>query len=877
MSTLPGRDQSSSAPSLDGKGESAVKGGRSTIRTGPTGYVYYRLYTKLGAFESIHPIYHNDRYVGRIPTKSFAPPHTVASIRRSLCKFEGLSEPDKALVFTPLSSPAPREDSARLSLSAPSGPGLFEQDPIALVVESEKRTKNITLSEELPERSDDIDIHYAYYRLYSLEGEGDEKAKTFFDESDISLGRINTLFIAPPHTAGSLRACIAKVEGLVTPGHALYNNMELFEAMNSDAAMSDADVISFQGDTYPGSDEGDPVALVNATTNTAADQKAKPTSDGPASKFTKRARMKVTSRYYPGYMVINSEGEKGFVHKDYMISTVCQLGSSSFDGCVHRLTLERKVPPTKPKIDHPSNKLKGQRYLLLLLLNQLQIPNPVNLLTSTFNTTAHTPMPTSTSTKSGRTRFLELLNPFRMFFKLEAFLFRRLLQFHDLLLPPSYLPLPLVNRLLPPFNLCLLNLNRLLPPFHRLLTIPNTPLHLPNPLLHPLNPLLSSRQPDYPNADAVRGGSRLNTVHKSGFLSSPASSFSFSPSFAFGFSSSPFGLSQAFPFVFVSIVLLNGFTPSTNLPPSPSPNNPNSTSPHSCTLNSLTQLQLPRFRSLYRYWVCRRVREEEEVRDAWDDWDGDEDEDGAVSYPPSVSVFVSVSGSGAAPAWCMLSDEGGTSLPSPDPDVSLRTPSPVGRSKYPTSPSTPTPGRGPGWWITDPELVSVVATPSLSLSSSTPGSTSAKRGVYEELLSVTCCWPGPPTPNGLDCSKWGSWDANRGPDADLQPTLIPTWCPTSPRNFPRVQNRQKSAFGIPSEPKSAQVHVFCSSRCFTGLVPLEEIGDPECVEANGEPGPVDRNGGAVGMNRDPPRARSRKREQIMYCPPQWKSALSLVG
>ena len=122
--------------------------------------MYYRLYTKLGAFESNYPLYHNDHFIGRIPTKSFAPPHTVASIKRSLCKLEGLSEPDKALVFTPLSSPAPKEDSARFSLYAPSGPGLSEQDPIVLVVKSEKRTKNVTRSEKLPERSDDTGIHY---------------------------------------------------------------------------------------------------------------------------------------------------------------------------------------------------------------------------------------------------------------------------------------------------------------------------------------------------------------------------------------------------------------------------------------------------------------------------------------------------------------------------------------------------------------------------------------------------------------------------------------------------------------------------------------------------------------------------------------------
>ncbi|EDR07204.1 uncharacterized protein LACBIDRAFT_328225 [Laccaria bicolor S238N-H82] len=322
MSPLPGHDHtSSSTASSDGKGgaDPAAKGGKSTKRTGPS-YVYYRLYTKLGAFESNHALYQNDRFIGHIPSKLFAPPHMVTSFRRTLCKLEGPSEPDKALVFTPLSSPAPKEDSAHLSLYGPSGPGLSEQDPIALVVESEKRIKDVTQPEKLPERSDDTNIHYGnalssfavYYRVYSAEGEGDEeKAKTSFDESDISLGRINAVFIAPPLTAGSLKACITKAEGLVTPGHALYKDMELFQDMTSDTAMNDTNIISFQDDAYPGSDEDDPVALVNATADTAADQKAKPTSDkvlseypldtaatncafpdGPDPKFTKRARAK---------------------------------------------------------------------------------------------------------------------------------------------------------------------------------------------------------------------------------------------------------------------------------------------------------------------------------------------------------------------------------------------------------------------------------------------------------------------------------------------------------------------------------------------------------------------------------------------------------
>ena len=84
----------------------------------------------------------------------------MASIKLSLCGLEDLSEPDKALLFTPLSSPTPKEDSAHLSLFAPSGPGLSEQDPIALVVELEKTNEEVSQSEKLLERSDSADVHY---------------------------------------------------------------------------------------------------------------------------------------------------------------------------------------------------------------------------------------------------------------------------------------------------------------------------------------------------------------------------------------------------------------------------------------------------------------------------------------------------------------------------------------------------------------------------------------------------------------------------------------------------------------------------------------------------------------------------------------------
>ena len=136
-----------------------------------------------------------------------------------------------------------------------------------------------------------------YYRVYLSGGKGDKKAKTSFDESDISLGRINTLFIAPPHTAGSLKACIAKVEGLATPSHARYKDMELFKDVNSDTTMNDTDVISFLDDTYVGSDGSNPIALVNANGNVFSQcQQHRASanhflSDGSDSNFTRRGQL----------------------------------------------------------------------------------------------------------------------------------------------------------------------------------------------------------------------------------------------------------------------------------------------------------------------------------------------------------------------------------------------------------------------------------------------------------------------------------------------------------------------------------------------------------------------------------------------------------
>jgi hypothetical protein len=125
--------------------------------------VYYRLYTKEGPLESNNPIFSNDRFISRISSKSVRPPHTAASLKRYVCKIEGVEGPEKAALFLSLSGKKPLDDSAHLALRGNSGPGSSEVDPVVFVVDqgaAEKRPKSASNagSNELPTWK--IEEHY---------------------------------------------------------------------------------------------------------------------------------------------------------------------------------------------------------------------------------------------------------------------------------------------------------------------------------------------------------------------------------------------------------------------------------------------------------------------------------------------------------------------------------------------------------------------------------------------------------------------------------------------------------------------------------------------------------------------------------------------
>lgn len=98
--------------------------------------VYYRLYVVDGPLESVKPIYSNDCFISRILSKSVAPPHTAASLKKYVCRIEGFETAEKCTLFLSLEEKIPIGDDTRLPLRAKSGPGLSELEPMALIVDT---------------------------------------------------------------------------------------------------------------------------------------------------------------------------------------------------------------------------------------------------------------------------------------------------------------------------------------------------------------------------------------------------------------------------------------------------------------------------------------------------------------------------------------------------------------------------------------------------------------------------------------------------------------------------------------------------------------------------------------------------------------------
>ena len=103
--------------------------------------MYYRVYNEDGAIRSLHPLNPNDPSLSRIYARSVAPPHAAASLKRRLCRVEGVTGP--TTLFATAASLSPMDDGDRISFLTEASPGLTTQNPMAFVVQTPNTERNI--------------------------------------------------------------------------------------------------------------------------------------------------------------------------------------------------------------------------------------------------------------------------------------------------------------------------------------------------------------------------------------------------------------------------------------------------------------------------------------------------------------------------------------------------------------------------------------------------------------------------------------------------------------------------------------------------------------------------------------------------------------
>jgi hypothetical protein len=102
--------------------------------------------------------------------------------------------------------------------------------------------------------------HLVYYRLYSRERAIPSKHAF---SSDQYMGRIDVIQVPPPHTAESIKRCIASHEFEIID----HKRVALFSSLSSQSALSNGDYIPILTGTGVGSTPREPMALVVVDTS----------------------------------------------------------------------------------------------------------------------------------------------------------------------------------------------------------------------------------------------------------------------------------------------------------------------------------------------------------------------------------------------------------------------------------------------------------------------------------------------------------------------------------------------------------------------------------------------------------------------------------
>jgi len=241
-------------------------------------YVYYRLYAEDGPIESANPVYTDDKYLGRLPAKLVAPPHTAMSLKRCLSRIENINPNVQISLFIATSSQTPIDDAGCLSILAYPGPGCTPNEPMALVATltdtdrsrlDVKRPEAILLPAQEGETPFEMQycncynvrcsyctdqLFVVYYRVY--QDHSAVLSKQPVETGDPSVGRINVDAVPAPHTALSIMQCIAKAENLDNS-----KPSQLFASISSTSPIGE-EHISILIANRPGSSLEDPMAYV---------------------------------------------------------------------------------------------------------------------------------------------------------------------------------------------------------------------------------------------------------------------------------------------------------------------------------------------------------------------------------------------------------------------------------------------------------------------------------------------------------------------------------------------------------------------------------------------------------------------------------------
>ena len=97
-------------------------------------------------------------------------------------------------------------------------------------------------------------LREVYYLLYDEDYE--IPSKVAIDPEEPSLGRIRADYVAPPHSAASIKRCISRVEGIPALAHA-----NLFADISCDTPLKETHIL-FNRTDGPGLSPNDPMAIV---------------------------------------------------------------------------------------------------------------------------------------------------------------------------------------------------------------------------------------------------------------------------------------------------------------------------------------------------------------------------------------------------------------------------------------------------------------------------------------------------------------------------------------------------------------------------------------------------------------------------------------